>query len=124
MASPGSDVDLDPDLAPSRSGHICHHHSLVVFILSLLAAVNGNKDIYHTNDISTGFKHLRGIDKQTDSSMILNEDIKCRYGATCIIAWPVSKSVEKGDVGNYTISQPPVILISMGHGMKARTHTH
>ncbi len=40
-----------------------------------------------------------------------------------IILWPVSKSVDKGGVGKCAISQHPVSLTLMGHGIKARTHT-
>ncbi len=38
-----------------------------------------------------------------------------------IITWPVSKSVEKGGVGNCMISQHPVTLIPEGRGIKAGT---
>ncbi len=40
------------------------------------------------------------------------------------ISWPVSKSVEKQGVGNCAISQHLVTLIRLGHGIKARTHSH
>ena len=50
----------------------------------------------------------------------------CRHHPICqsIIPWPVSRSVEKRGVGKYAISQHPVTLILMGHGIKAQIHTH
>ena len=38
--------------------------------------------------------------------------------------WPLLKSVTKGGVGKWAISQHPLILILMGHAIKARSHTH
>ena len=40
------------------------------------------------------------------------------------IAWPVSKSVEKRGVGKCAISQHPVIVITLDHGIKARNHMY
>ena len=41
-----------------------------------------------------------------------------------IISWPVSKSVAKLGAGKCICSQHPLTLILVGHGIKARTHTH